>query len=293
MDISYILTNCIFKSFLKMILIMYFLGNLGFAVPIIVNSSEKKPKKAYRVSKNKKTKTKNGIIVSKANIAQYRYYNDFKKNLTLLQEACIKPIENMSTQDLWMIFNKAENVDKIVIKSVKDLSIECFTWQKVKRVQQSVFENNREDLFCTWEILDENQMPTSIKILYAINAKIINNISAQYIYAPFVKTIDPNLFNNPILKKIFVGPNFEIANVLEEKRQLLERYSIEEQASIYLLHSSLTHNFNDVLQYANYIECPTEINKKIWHLLQSSIGNIKLAMEKQIDPFSFFIFPLQ
>ena len=81
--------------------------------------------------------------------------------------------------------------------------------------------------------------------------------------------------------------------MLEEKRQLLERYSIEEQASIYLLHSSLTHNFNDVLQYANYIECPTEINKKIWHLLQSSIGNIKLAMEKQIDPFSFFIFPLQ
>jgi len=265
------------------------LGNFSiFAVPIPINSIEKKPKKAYQVSKNKKTKTKNGIIISKANIAQYRYYNDVKKNLTLLQEAHIKPIENISTQVLWKIFNEAENVNKIVIKFAKDLSIESFTWPKVKRVQQSIFETSKETIFCTWEILDENETSTPIKALYAINAKIINNISVQYIYAPFVKTIDPNLFNNPTLKKIFVGPDFEIANVPKKKRPFLKKYSMEEQASIHLLHLSLIRNFNDIIEYTNHIKCPPQIDKKRWNFFQETVDNTKLIMEKKIDPFSLF-----
>jgi len=289
MDISYFLTHYSFKTFFKILLTICFLGNFSiFAVPIPINSIEKKPKKAYQVSKNKKTKTKNGIIISKANIAQYRYYNDVKKNLTLLQEAHIKPIENISTQVLWKIFNEAENVNKIVIKFAKDLSIESFTWPKVKRVQQSIFETSKETIFCTWEILDENETSTPIKALYAINAKIINNISVQYIYAPFVKTIDPNLFNNPTLKKIFVGPDFEIANVPKKKRPFLKKYSMEEQASIHLLHLSLIRNFNDIIEYTNHIKCPPQIDKKRWNFFQETVDNTKLIMEKKIDPFSLF-----
>ena len=294
MGTNHFLIGYLFKNFRKMLLTVCFWGNLSiFAVPIAINSTEKKPKKPYQVSKYKKLKTDNGIIISKANIIQYRYYNNTKKILKLLQEARIKPIKYLSSQDLWTIFNEAKNVNTIVIKSVKDLSIESFTWSKVKRVQQSVLETNREDIFCTWEILDENETSTPIKVLYAVNAKTINNISVHYIYAPFVKTIDPAIFTNPILKKIFVGPDFEWANVPKEKRQFLESYSVEEQASIHLLHLSLTRNFSDIILYANYIESPSQIEKGRWQNFQSSIDNIKLIMEKKLDPFSFFSFPLQ
>ena len=66
-------------------------NSLGFAVPRNAKATEKKPKKVYKVSKYKKIKTDDGLILSRANIFQYRYYNDDKKILKRLREAYVKP----------------------------------------------------------------------------------------------------------------------------------------------------------------------------------------------------------
>ena len=78
-----------------------------------------------------------------------------------------------------------------------------------------------------------------------------------------------------------------MTNVPQKNRRFLESYSMEEFSTIHLLHLTLTFKFNDIIRYANYSECPLNVDKKKWKSLQTTIDNLKLIMEKQINPFSF------